>query len=444
MEDGGAFVPLSLPILKSDMLAKLLRSSFCERLEGVLSLIFEGVDLSKLCEDALSAAGGEPSVTKIEDGMYILSLAEGATGRADDIALCLAARLYPACRRRLGYGGSGLAICAGDGEIGRTLLNACKGVDGLAAVALYERSDKEGHRLEAPSQNTAAICVKREDIPKISARLKEDAEFKDKLRALGFDAVDFGQNICRTAAYVAIFISAYCDLVESGELCEGEKFDVALSSDDMCVAVAGCWAKLMGLPIDSLVVASRDEVIPSFVNEYRYEGGKGILPAGIEQLLYELCGRSAGKTKIAIEEFLVEGKFKFGPDKNCAVYKLLEAGSADRSDIFQAARGFFKDDDVALDEETAAVASVYNEFSCVKGKDMPALIVQGRSPYLDAEGTLSALGIKVKGGDAVRTLEEETALDVPEFISRKVEGGEAESVSEREIYDMISEFLKTA
>ena len=97
-EDGGRFVPLSLPKLSADFWDKLCSQSFCERMQSIISLFADGIDVKGICEDVLTP----PVLLQTDDGRYVLDLASGATGMADDIAYSVCARLIAACRKKAG------------------------------------------------------------------------------------------------------------------------------------------------------------------------------------------------------------------------------------------------------------------------------------------------------------------------------------------------------
>ena len=92
------------------------------------------------------------------------------------------------------------------------------------------------------------------------------------------------------SSIIAVFFSAYCDLIESGQLDVGQKFNIALTQSDANFLLALFIAKKIGLPIGVITVATLkpvnvkikdcffssfneneiDDVISEFFEEYDY------------------------------------------------------------------------------------------------------------------------------------------------------------------------------
>lgn len=451
-EDGGRFVPLSLPKLSAEFWDKLCEQSFCERMQSILSLFADGIDVKGICEDALEEAG--PVLYRTDDFRYVLDLASGATGMADDIAYAVCARLLAACRKKAGEKRLALLPFVGTAAECAAFLHAFRGVDGLRAIAFCPEDSDELHlrglayERGLGAEAFAVAADESEDVRKLLRNMSKDVE------ATGAELVlDIEHSVGRILPYVAIFFSAYCDLFGGGDD-KREQIDIALPSRDLTAAVALCWAKQMGLPVGSMVLESEDGAIAELVNDRRFGFGGGlfedeekkdiVVPVNLERFVFELCGRDPEATSNVAAELEQDGKFEITPDKSCAAYQMTEAGHEDVAYVSDA-RELFEEDGVAFDPVTARVATLYELFDCVKGEGRPAVIVQTENPFLRAEETLELIGgRKVKGEAALRELEEFAALERPDRISaiQNADGLSLKRVPACNIKDEIVAFLR--
>lgn len=430
--DGGLFVPLSLPTLEARDLRGMLGLTLAERMKRVLALFFDDIDIGGVVDGAEIADG---DLLKTEDGLFMLDLTDGATGRAEDIALPVFARLLAACRKKEGMERVAFVPFAGGAEAGRTFLHAFDGVKGVAAMAFYpENTDKLRLRgiLDASCENARAVGVKGDSYADILRECEYDKSFGEAARSAGYDVVAASElNIGRVLPYIAAFVSAYCDLVDAGEIELGDRINFALPAADLCMAMAGCYAKLMGLPIARLVLAANaNNAVVELVNEYRFNADRTLyltlaheldmlIPSHLERLVYELCGRDSEATAEAMGALFDRHAFEIEPDKRCEIYDAVQAGWADEDELKEAAFNFFDIDDVTLDPIAAVTASVYNAYSCETEDDASTVLVMTTNPYIDPRGTLEALGTEESDPmKAAVKLELLTALDIPECVER--------------------------
>ncbi len=434
--DGGLFVPLSLPVLDEEFLSGLAGLSFGERLKRILALFFDDIDVGAVVDEALVAAGeDELSLVKTEDGVYMLDLAEGATGRAEDISLTVFARLLAACREREGYDKRFFVAYAGGAEIGRTLLNAFGGVEKAAAMAFYPHNEDALNvrgALDATGKRARAIGVKGGNIAEKLRGCMYSEGLAEKAAEAGFDIIRANElNVGRILPCVAIFFSAYCDLVDSREIEAGEEINFALPALDLTLATAGCYARLMGLPIRTIVIAcNANKAAAELVCEGKVQAKRALyltsaheldvlFPANMERIAYELCGRDVEQISAAMERLFEGRDFEIEQDRDCVAFDLLQAGWADEDEMREAAFNAFDIDDSVLDPVTAVTMSVFNDYCCETEDDTPTVVAQCVNPYVVARDTLAAIGTResdpVKAAAKLETL---TALECPDCIYR--------------------------
>ncbi len=432
--DGGLYVPLSLHIPDGDIIKDIAGKPLAYAEERILSLFFDDLPLGEIVADALKDMPEDPApILKCEEGLYTFDLTQGPTGRADDFALGVFSRLYAVCRRKEGLPPAVIPF-AGEAEKGRTLLSAFCGVKDAYAIAFFDEREDKLNTLGisgAASDGCRAVSVRGEDIEgSLKKALKSDA-LNSLAKEHGVEIVRGNElNVGRALAYIPLFFSAYAELAYAGEIKYGDKLNIALPVSDLTAATACCYAKLMGLPVGSIVLAANaNSAVAKFVNEYVFEADRplyatlshefdALVPDNIERLTYMLTGFDPAATKAAMDSLFASRRMEISPDKDGEIYKTLQAGWADEDDVRQTAFNFFDIDDCVFDAHSAVTASVFNDYSCETGDDLPALLVETVNPYINAADTLKILGARDADAiKAVNKLENITALERPSCIT---------------------------
>ncbi len=434
--DGGLYVPENFPKLTADFIENILTSSLAERMARVLSLFVDMPDaqLCELCEDALGDFEGELPIAMAEEGLYLLDLTGGNTARAEDISARVFARLVKAARDKWQESGIRVAAFAGSTACGKTLLDAFKGVEGVAAIA-FVPADKNllavrGLNASADGGNVQTVGVKGENFDIELKNILSDDKVLREFEDMGCKILDSdGKNIGRVLPYVACFVSAYADLASDGEIAFGDKVNFALPAGDMSAAIAGIYARQMGLPIDRLILAfNSNKAVIDLVADGEFSLPKKtvktcapemdvVLPANLERLVFELTDRDATRTAEAMREFKEEGKISLGDVTGSEAYDAIVAGWADDDDIKETAYNIFDMDDIVLDAHDAAAASVYYDYCNESADDTPTVLWQTVHPYVYVTNTLGTFGVKEPDAiKAVAKLELLTALERPRCI----------------------------
>lgn len=461
--DGGLYVPEKFPELTREFLESLSDSSLAERMARVLSLFvdIESDKLLEICEDAALPFEDELPLVAVEEGLYALDLTGGGSARADDISMRVFARLVSAAREKCDMSARPTALFAGSYAAARTLAYAFDGVSGVAAIA-FVPSDKNALATRdltsyADGKNVKVVGVKGDFEAKLEDMLSDD-DFLKKFGELNGAILDCSPaNIARVLPFVACFVSAYVDLVSTGRLRMGEKLNFALPAGDLCAAIAGIYAKRMGLPIDRLAIAfneNRDAM--RLISDGKFKAPDKIrrtcapemdvaVPANLERLAFELSNGDPSRTAKAMREFEREGKLSLGDVTDSAAYDLLVAGWADEKDIAETLRDLFELDDAILDPHTAAAVSVLDDFRSEAEDSTPAVALQTASPYVYPLETLRLLGERESDPQkAIAMLELRTALEPPAFVASAAdEAHDVDIICAQSMEDVVIDFAKS-
>lgn len=304
-------------------------------------------------------------------------------------------------------------MTATSGDTGKAALEGFKDVEGTHVLVFYPAYGvSEMQRMQMVTQEGSNVHVcgikgNFDDAQTAVKRIFNDEEVVKRLKDSGIamssaNSINWG----RLAPQIAYYISAYCDLVDSGEIALGDKINFAVPTGNFGNVLAGYYAYRMGLPVEKFIVASNaNNVLTDFFNDGEYDINRDffktmspsmdiLMSSNLERLVYELYGRDDEKVREVYDSLKKTGRFEIDFDE-VNVDKFV-AGWADEEDTKNAIATFFDLDDYIMDTHTAVAASVYNDYSCETDDETPTVIVSTANPYKFPVDVLGALGSREK------------------------------------------------
>lgn len=438
-DDGGLFVPSSFPILSADDINALIPLNFAQRSAKILSSYLEEFSYEELLDYSNKAYSRFDDdavcpLVKVEDGLYMLELWHGPTCAFKDVALTLLPYLLTASKKKLGINDKTLVLTATSGDTGKASLEGFKNVDGTYVAVFYpSQGVSELQRLQMVTQegdNLHVFGIKGnfDDAQTAVKSVFTDKVLNEKLHKKGIalssaNSINWG----RLAPQIVYYISAYCDLVDSGEIENGDKINFTVPTGNFGDALAGYYAYRMGLPINKIIIASNaNNVLTDFFNEGEYDINRDfyktmspsmdiLVSSNLERLIFELVERDDKKVCELYSNLKTTGKFEL--DLSEINTSLFEAGWADEEDTKNAIATFFDIDDYIMDTHTAVAASVYNDYSCEVDDETPSIVLSTANPYKFAPDVLGAIGKREKDAfKAINKLFNLTALECPDAL----------------------------
>ena len=438
-DDGGLFVPSSFPILSLADIENLIPLDYPERAAKILSMYMDEFSFEELLGYAKRAYNRFDDdavcpLVKVEDGLYMLELWHGPTCAFKDIALTVLPYLLTASKKKLGINEQTLVLTATSGDTGKAALEGFKDVDGTHVAVFYPVSGvSEMQRLQMVTQEGGNVHVfgikgNFDDAQAAVKRVFNDKETVDALKAKGIamssaNSINWG----RLAPQIAYYISAYCDLVDSGEIELGDKINFAVPTGNFGDVLAGYYAYRMGLPIEKFIVASNaNNALTDFFNDGVYDINRVfyktmspsmdiLVSSNLERLIYEIYDRDDEKVRELYDSLKKTGKFEIDFDE--VNLDNFVAGWADEEDTKNAISTFFDLDDYIMDTHTAVAASVYNDYSCETDDETPTVVLSTANPYKFPIDVLGAIGSRERNSyKAVVKLYNLTALECPDCI----------------------------
>jgi threonine synthase len=259
-----------------------------------------------------------------------------------------------------------------------------------------------------------------------------DNAFRTQLDDLGYflssaNSINWG----RLVPQVAYYISAYCDLLQSGEIETGEKINFCVPTGNFGNILAAYYAERMGLPINRLICASnRNDVLTVFMNTGVYDRNRPfyttvspsmdiLVSSNLERLLFELSGKDGDAVTSYMSGLATEGRYAVPDSVRKELGRVFSSGYCSEEDTKKTIDGIFKKHNYLIDTHTAVASKVLNDYRAATGDDSTSVVVSTASPFKVCEAVLDALGHPNEGhGTAlIDALSGATGSEIPKPLA---------------------------
>lgn len=321
--DRGLYTPVELPRLTLEELKELSALSYPDLYVRLKSLIV-GTDMPTqvyvdIANDSFNEtsfpgveSGNYVPVVQLASGQYLQNLSLGPTAAFKDMALQPLAREMDYVLRERGQKLRLLGATSGD-----TGSAAEAAIKGLGNLQLFMLSPHEGMSefqraqmgsLSGDNIHNISITGRFDDCQDLVKEIKLDPEFAD-LGAV--NSINWG----RISSQVPYYVSGYLQVVGDSV---GQEIDVVVPTGNFGNILAGYFAKMMGVPIRRLIVATNENnVLHRLIQTGRYELQPAVVTSSpsmdiskasnYERLLYYLAGKDPTGVRAYMETFEKQG-----------------------------------------------------------------------------------------------------------------------------------------
>ncbi len=331
-DDGGLFVPESIPTLTHDEINSLCDMDYAHRAAYVLGKYLTDYTHEELLEDCQKAyredsfVGGTAPLSHVCDNVYTQELWHGPTAAFKDMALQIMPRLLSRALKKTGEQRKALILVATSGDTGKAALEGYRDVDQVCISVFYPVNGvSKIQKLQMVTQqgenvNVCAIYGNFDDAQTGVKRIFADSEAARELDEKGFflssaNSINWG----RLAPQIVYYVSAYCDLLNNGRIKMGDTINVCVPTGNFGNIFAAYLAKQMGLPIGKLICASnKNNILTDFLLTGTYDRNRQfhltmspsmdiLISSNLERLLYFVAG--AEQTKAYMESLTKNGAY---------------------------------------------------------------------------------------------------------------------------------------
>lgn len=436
-EDGGLYMPVSIPKTDLDFIAAMVDDSYSERAFKVLSLYLTDYDrntLHEICEKAYSSTrfiGGAAPVYSLNDNIDVLELWHGPTCAFKDMALQIMPMLLSEALKMTGEKNDALILVATSGDTGKAALEGYRDVDKIRIMVFYpENGVSAMQKLQMASQegsnvNVVAIKGNFDDAQTGVKEIFASKEIAEKLLEKNtFLSSANSINWGRLVPQVAYYFSAYCDMVKQGRIKVGDEISVVVPTGNFGNIFAAHLARAMGLPIKKLICASnKNSVLTDFIEEGVYDKNREffttispsmdiLVSSNVERLLSLIAGEKG--TADYMNALKSEGKYVLTADEKAEVKAGFGAGFTTEEETAETIKATFDKYNYLIDTHTAVAMKCANDY-VAQGNSEQILVVSTASPYKFASSVIEALGkrCELEAVLAPEELEAYSGKDIP-------------------------------
>lgn len=412
--DGGLYLPERYPQVDD---ATLTRWREVYREQGYAALAFEvlslyiddipAADLRALCAKTYTAdVFGTREIVPLrplEPGLWLEALSNGPTLAFKDMAMQLLGHLF---EYELARRGQTLNILgATSGDTGSAAEYAMRGKRGIRVFMLSPHGrmspfqQAQMFSLQDPNIHNIAIEGVFDDCQDIVKAVSHDLAFKQRHQIGTVNSI----NWARLLAQVVYYFAGYFQATASN----GQKVSFTVPSGNFGNVCAGHVARMMGLPIDQLVVATNEnDVLDEFFRTglYRVRGSADTFEtsspsmdiskaSNFERFVFDLLGRDAPRTRALFGDALSrDGRFDLGADPHfplAASRYGFVSGKSTHADRIATIRDVWSRFGQMIDTHTADGVKVAREHV---RSGVPMVVLETALPIKFAQTLVEALG----------------------------------------------------
>ena len=399
--DGGLYVPESIPEFSPQKIASLAGLSYGDlALEIMMPFVgnsFSRTEMKRLIDRAYAdfRHGAIAPLTQLSSRHFVLELFHGPTLAFKDFALQLVGPMLNAAMEKAGT--RAVVLGATSGDTGSAAMAGAMGCANLDVVILYpqgrtsEVQRRQMTTLGAANIHALAVDGTFDDCQDMVKTLFSDPIFRQKRPILAVNSINFARILAQIVYYF------YAGLRLGAPAAQ---LNFTVPTGNFGDIYAGYLARLMGLPINRLIIASnQNDILARCVKTGRYEMA-GVRPtlspsmdieisSNFERLLFDLRGRDGVALAAAMTAFRASRSLTLTPSQHADLVQVFSAHTVDDVAILATIRATHAASGYLLDPHTAVgVASS-------QALDLPGITVTLATahPAKSPEAVKAATGI---------------------------------------------------
>jgi threonine synthase len=379
--DGGLYVPENWPQVTPETQREWRKFSYPELASRMMLPFLGGEidedDFAAMVEDAY-AAFDHPAVTplvQLDSNLWLQELFHGPTLAFKDVALQLLGRLFD---HVLAKRGQRITIVgATSGDTGSAAIEACRDREAVDIFILFPHGrvspvqQRQMTTVDASNVHCIAVDGTFDDCQDLVKGLFADAAFREEVGLSAVNSINWARVMAQTVyyAFAALQLGAPERLI-----------DVAVPTGNFGNIFAAYGAKLMGFPIERLIVGSnRNDILTRF---FRHDDMslRAVEPSlspsmdiqvssNVERLLFDLYERNGPITAEALAGLRQTGRLSLGENRHAAAQAMFSAASFDDAATLEGIRRWQRRAGYTLDPHSAV--GVLAAESCVPVRERP-------------------------------------------------------------------------
>ncbi|MFD0912861.1 threonine synthase [Methylophilus luteus] len=429
--DGGLYLPEQYPQFSDADLTAMRGMNYRELAFAILSRLVDDSDIPHSDLKAIidktyraevygfaragqSAEDITPTL-KLEENLYLLSLSNGPTLAFKDMAMQLLGNLFEYVLSKTGQTTNILGATSGD--TGSAAEYAMRGKKGVRVFMLspYQKMSRfqTAQMFSLQDDNIFNIAVKGvfDDAQDIVKAVSNDHDFKAQYKIGAVNSINWG----RIAAQIVYYFKGYLAVTRDNK----QKVSFTVPSGNFGNVCAGHIARMMGLPVEQLIVATNEnDVLDEFfrtgvyaprgaANTYHTSSPSMDISkaSNFERFVFDLVGQDSARVRELWTAVDHGGKFDLNADgyfDQVADFGFV-SGSSNHADRLNTIRASKQKYGVTIDTHTADGLKVALE---KRDPQVPMLVLETALPAKFEDAIVEALGVAPERPASLNGLED--------------------------------------
>ena len=363
-DDGGLLVPNELPFVEC-YLDKWRTLSFTELSLEIMLLFTSGriprEEFMNMVKQSY-ASFRHPEITPVKSvgKLHILELFHGPTFAFKDVALQFLGNLFAFFLSKRNHPLRILGATSGD--TGSAAIHGMRGKQGVDVFMLYPKGRvsaiQERQMTTVLDSNIHNIAVEGsfDDAQGIVKAIFNDRKFKQTFHLGSVNSINWARILAQIVYYFYAWFRVTNDI--------RERVSFVVPTGNFGSVLAGYYAKLMGLPIDKLIVGTNEnDILHRFFSRGEYhstEVKETLSPSmdiqissNFERYLYDLTGNSSKQLRLWMDEFEQSGELTVESNLQKKAQQDFASARVDDEEILSIIRKFHQDHKYLLDPHSA-------------------------------------------------------------------------------------------
>lgn len=446
-EEGGLFVPESIPSISMDELKSLAGMNYAQRAAFVFSKYltdYTDAELRYCTESAYTTKAFDTEniaeIAHLFEGTYMLELWHGPTCAFKDMALQILPYFLTTAVKKLNMDKKVVILVATSGDTGKAALEGFKDVPGTEIMVFYPVegvSDMQKRQMVTQEGENVTVCAVKGNFDDCQSGVKKIFTDHTILDALEKGGMTFSSansiNWGRLVPQIVYYVSSYVSLAESGEIAYGDLLNVVVPTGNFGNILAAYYAKMMGVPLGKLICASNiNKVLTDFIRTGVYNRNRQFYPttspsmdilisSNLERLLYLLTGEDDAQIREWFTALAEKGTYEVTDAVKAKLTEQFYGGFCDDAETKATIAELYQKYGYTCDTHTAVAVKVYEDYRKETGDTTKTLIASTASPFKFSASVLDALGKKPADGtdeyDMVELLHEVSSMEIPQSLA---------------------------
>lgn len=424
-EDGGLFVTDTLGDKRYD-LANLPGKSYQDIARDILGILlpdFTSDELNDCVKNAYGSQWSDSSITPLKQlgntKDFVLELFHGPTCAFKDVALQILPQFMSRTQENKleNNNDNVMILTATSGDTGKAALEGFADVPGTSMITFYpEGKVSRVQELQMTTQNgsNVRVCAVRGNFDDAQTGVKKiftKTDLNDDLRNSSHTSLSSANsiNIGRLVPQVVYYFAAYKQLVDSGNIQLGDEVEFCVPTGNFGDILAGYYAKMLGLPVKHLIVASNsNNVLFDFLVSGTYNRQRPfyhtvapsmdiLVSSNLERMLYYMCDKDTRLIQMLMNDLAQWGAFEIPENVLAKIRALFGCGWANEDQIRSAIYDCWNEHKYVIDPHTACGYFVMQHMP--HDGNVPRVLLSTASPYKFPRVVDEALNIDVNNMD---------------------------------------------